>query len=183
MTEEVPVAGEVPAGITIRPAEPSDLPALQEIEVAAGEQFRALGMADVADDEPPTIEDLSVFQADGRALVAVEGPGRPVGYLLLEKLGRDAHIEQVSVHPGFARRGIGSALLEAAAAWGRSQGLGSLTLTTFAQVPWNAPYYRRLGFRDLQKADLGRELAGVRDREAAAGLARWPRVVLSRPLD
>ena len=150
--------------------------------MAAGEQFRVLGMAAIADDDPPTLAELAVFQADGRALVAAEGPGRPVGYLLLERHGRDAHVEQVSVHPGSARRGIGRMLLEAGAAWGRSQGLENLTLTTFAEVPWNAPYYRRLGFRDLREEDLGPDLARVRDREAAAGLARWPRVALSRPL-
>jgi GNAT superfamily N-acetyltransferase len=171
-----------PAGIVIRPAEPFELGALQEIEVAAGEQFRALGMADIADDQPPSLPDLAVFQGDGRALVAVEGSGRIAGYLLLETLDGDAHVGQVSVHPDLARRGIGRALLAAAADWGRSQGLGNLTLTTFAEVPWNAPYYRRLGFSELPDSGLGPELARVRDSEAAAGLARWPRVVLSRPL-
>jgi GNAT superfamily N-acetyltransferase len=176
------VTASPPAGITIRPAGTADLPALQEIEVAAGEQFRAVGMPEIAGDEPPSLGELAAFQAEGRILVAVEDSGHPVGYLLLDKLDRDAHVGQVSVHPEFARQGIGRALLEAAADWGRSQGLENLTLTTFAGVPWNAPYYRRLGFRDLTETELGPDLARVRDAEAAAGLARWPRVVLGRPL-
>jgi len=48
------------------------------------------------------------------------------------------HVEQVSVDPGSARRRLGRALLEHAASWAAADDIGALTLTTFAQVPWNA---------------------------------------------
>ncbi len=50
-----------------------------------------------------------------------------------------------------------------------------MTLTTFADVPWNGPYYRRLGWRDLPAAELGPELAAIRRHEASLGLDAWPR--------
>lgn len=106
----------------IRPATAAELPALQDIERAAGEPFRALGMAAIADDEPPTVEELDRYRLAGRAWVAVcdgeggggdgggEGDGSPAAYLLADPLpDADAlHIEQVTVRPqalGSARAG------------------------------------------------------------------------------
>ncbi len=166
----------------IRHVAPAELEALRGIERAAGEQFRAIGMVEIAEDEPLSVEELAEFSADGRAWTAVGADGSPVGYLLVKRVGANAHVEQVSVHPSFARRGIGRRLLDTAADWGRGQGLANLTLTTFAEVPWNAPYYRRLGFHDVPDAALEPGLKQIVAQEAAAGLARWPRVVLSRPL-
>ncbi|MBC9712918.1 GNAT family N-acetyltransferase [Streptomyces sp. TRM66268-LWL] len=169
----------------IRPATAADLPLLQDIERAAGEPFRALGMAAIADDEPPSAEQLTAFVRAGRAWVAVDRDGSddaPVAYLIAEQVDEALHVEQVSVHPSAARQGVGRALLDRAAAYARAQGLGALTLTTFAEVPWNAPYYRRLGFRELGEDELGPGLRKIRAYEGELGLDRWPRVCMSRPV-
>ncbi|MFI0787133.1 GNAT family N-acetyltransferase [Streptomyces lydicus] len=155
---------------------PAELPLLRAIERAAGAPFRALGMAAVADDEPPTLAELTAFQRAGRALAAYVD-GRPVGYLLRAPVDGCTHIEQVSVHPAHARRGIGRALIDRAE---RDGGPVALTLTTFAEVPWNAPYYARLGFRPLTDAELTPGLRALRAREAELGLDRWPRVGMRR---
>jgi ribosomal-protein-alanine N-acetyltransferase len=167
--------------VVLRPAEPADLPRLQDVERAAGERFRALGMAAVADDDPPSPELLAVHQRAGCAWVAVED-GRVVGYLLLHPDGVDgnAHVEQVSVHPDHGGRGTGRRLLDLAAEVARAQGRPALTLTTFAEVAWNAPWYRRLGFRDVP--DPGPQLRALRAREADLGLDAWPRVCLALDL-
>lgn len=164
----------------VRPAVPDDLPVLRDIERAAGEAFRAVGMGPIADDEPPSLPELARYQEAGRALVACAGAapgGVPLAYLLWEPVDGRAHIEQVSVHPDGARRGLGRALIERAQ---RDSGLPSVTLTTFADVPWNAPYYARLGFRVLADADLSRGLREIRRREAELGLDRWQRVCMRR---
>ncbi|GGQ04203.1 hypothetical protein GCM10010266_29670 [Streptomyces griseomycini] len=88
------------------------------------------------------------------------------------------HVEQVSVHPRAARRGVGRALLAHAARCAREEGLTALTLTTFAEVPWNAPYYARLGFRTLAGPDLTPGLRRIRAEESGHGLDRWPRVCM-----
>lgn len=175
----------------IRPATQAELPALQDIERAAGEPFRAIGMAAIADDEPPALDLLEGFRRTGRAWVAVapggEDPGgtgaggtSPLAYLISEVVDSAEHIEQVSVHPDAAHRRIGRALIEHAADRAREQGLTALTLTTFADVPWNAPYYARIGFRPLADAELTPGLRKIRAHEAELGLDRWPRVCMRR---
>jgi GNAT superfamily N-acetyltransferase len=159
----------------IRQASLTDLSVLRDIERAAGEPFRALGMAAIADDEPPSIEALTSYQGDGRAWVYGE---RPVGYVLAEVVDGHAHIEQVSVHPGHSRQGIGLRLIDHVGEWAATKGLAGLTLTTFADVPWNAPYYTRLGFTVV--TDLSPGLRAIRDHEAAIGLDTWPRVTMRR---
>ena len=157
---------------------------LQDIERAAGEAFRGLGMGAIADDEPLPWDVLEGYRAAGRAWVAADGDDRAVAYLLVDAVDGAAHIEQVSVHPDAARRGVGRALIEHLASVARERGLTALTLTTFADVPWNAPYYARLGFRRLDEGDPGltEGLRRISRDEAAHGLAAWPRVCMRREL-
>ncbi|KMS72950.1 GCN5 family acetyltransferase [Streptomyces viridochromogenes] len=164
----------------IRPAIPDDLLVLQDIERAAGAPFRDLGMAAIADDEPPALDVLDRFRRAGRAWVARDTDDHPVAYLICEPVDGALHIEQVSVHPDAARRGLGRALLAHAADHAHEQGLTALTLTTFTEVPWNAPYYARLGFRALAEAELTAGLRRIRAHEAELGLDRWPRVCMRR---
>ncbi|MGH3875055.1 MAG: GNAT family N-acetyltransferase [Pseudonocardiaceae bacterium] len=164
----------------IRAARPDDLPALRELERVAGAPFRDLGMTAVADDEPPSIADLAGYQETGRAWVVAYGEDEPVAYLLLDVVDGNAHVEQVSVHPDHARQGLGRKLLETADVWATQRGLPALTLTTYRDVPWNAPYYERLGFRVLTEAQMTAGLRSIRAHEAARGLTQWPRVTMRR---
>ncbi|WP_405649543.1 GNAT family N-acetyltransferase [Streptomyces sp. NBC_00019] len=164
----------------IRPVTAAELPALQGIERAAGAPFRGLGMATIADDEPPSVDVLEQYRRAGRAWVAVDAEDRPAAYLVAEPVDGALHIEQISVHPDFAHRRIGRTLLSYAGERAREEGLAGLTLTTFAEVPWNAPYYGRLGFRVLEEAELTPGLRKIRAHEAGLGLDRWPRVCMRR---
>ncbi|WP_051819113.1 GNAT family N-acetyltransferase [Streptomyces sp. NRRL S-1813] len=172
----------------IQAPSPTGLSALRTIERAAGEAFRKLGMAAIADDESPSLAQLTSYQRAGRALAAYEEPGRtvttdrpvrPLGYLLWDPVDGCTHIEQVSVHPRHAHRRIGRALIDRAEREGGPAPL-PLTLTTFAEVPWNAPYYARLGFRILGDTELTPGLRAIRAHEAALGLDRWRRVCMRR---
>ncbi|MGY1753631.1 GNAT family N-acetyltransferase [Blastococcus sp. SYSU D01042] len=163
---------------TTRPARDDDLPRLRDIERAAGQAFAALGMQLVAEDEPPSLETLRGYAEDGRAWVRADGADRPLAYLLADVVDGCAHLEQVSVHPDAAGAGHGRVLVEHLVAWARSCGLPAVTLTTYDDVPWNGPYYRRLGFRPLDPAELTPGLREIRRHEAAHGLDRWPRTAM-----
>jgi GNAT superfamily N-acetyltransferase len=177
------MTGPTPGRVHIGAGAEGDLAALPGLEVAAGQVFRALGMDAVADDAPPSQAELRRFLRSGGLLVARGRPnGQPVAYALLEAVDGCLHVEQVSVHPDHARHGIGRALLDHAARRAADAGLPALTLTTFADVPWNAPYYARCGFRVLDAREETPGLRRLRAAEAAAGLDRWPRLCMRRDL-
>ncbi|MFE0461824.1 GNAT family N-acetyltransferase [Kitasatospora sp. NPDC058965] len=164
----------------MREVRTDELILLQDIERAAGWCFRDIGMPEIADDEPLPLDELARYRQAGLAWVAVDGADRPVGYLVAEHVDGNLHVEQVSVHPDSARRGIGRALIDGLAERAAAEGIPALTLTTFADVPWNAPYYARCGFRPLDDRLLGPGLRDIRARETGHGLDRWPRVAMLR---
>lgn len=166
----------------IRLAHADDLLRLQDIERAAGEAFRALGMDSIADDEPLSIDELGAYVAGGRAWVSVDGLDYPLAYLLVDVVDGNAHVEQVSVDPEHSHQGLGRELLHAARVWARGHGMHQQTLSTFRDVPWNAPYYRRLGFNVLDADSWGPQLTQLMEHEAELGLTRWHRVAMWRPV-
>src|SRR5215831_18400184 len=123
--------GPMVADVTIRPSERRDSPTLQEIELAAGARFRTVGMEAIADGDPISLDELDAYVAGGRSWVAVDDGDRPVGYVVVDDVDGQAHIEQVSVVPGRQGEGIGAALLDHVAAWAVAGGRQALTLTTF----------------------------------------------------
>jgi GNAT superfamily N-acetyltransferase len=158
--------------VDLRPARPDELPLLPPIERASGEPFRDFGMPGIADDDPmplSTLEHLHVW---------VAADPHPVAWVAVEVVDGAAHVEQLSVHPDHARRGIGAALLDQVERWAATRGLTALTLTTFRDIPWNGPYYRRLGFHEVTDPSPG--LTAIIAAEAARGLAPETRVCLRR---
>lgn len=174
-------AGSVPTGP--RPAREDELGRLREIERSAGVAFVGIGMGEVAADDPPSVETLARYQRDGRAWVQIDDDDRAIGYLIADLVDGMVHIEQVSVDPSAAGRGLGRGLIDHVMAWAAARGCAAVTLTTFAEVAWNAPYYERLGFRVLPADELGPGLRQIRADEAEHGLDRWPRVAMIREVD
>lgn len=166
----------------IRSAREADLPVLREIERAAGKPFREIGMIEVAEDEPPTLETLREFQRAGRAWVYTDETDQPVAYLTAGLIDGNVHVEQVSVRPEWRGLRIGWALIERAADWAKDQGITTMTLTTFIEVPWNGPYYERRGFVRIPDADVTPGLRAIRLAEEEHGLNRWPRACMRRDL-
>lgn len=166
----------------IRAARQNELSLLQDIERAAGQCFRDIGMQEIADDGPLPLGELARYQLEGLAWVAFNDAGTPVAYLIADRVDGNLHIEQVSVHPDSSRRGVGRSLLDHLADQASTEGTSALTLTTFTEVPWNAPYYARCGFQLLDDSGLTPGLRQIREREAAHGLDQWPRSCMRRTL-
>lgn len=187
--------------IHIRLATSQDLPHIPGLEVAASQIFRSVGMDAIADDTPPSLESLEEYRQAGHIWVAISqlstesagGSERLAGYVLVHLLREQSasdlsvHIQQVTVAPGFTRQRIGAKLIQHVELWARDQGFRELSLTTFRDVPWNAPYYRRLGFHDVDDEELQREKnATLNDIVATETgievLARWPRTPMKMTL-
>ena len=168
----------------------ADIPRLQAIEVAAGRVFAEWGMAEVAAHAPPSAAEFGRYIELEQAWVmhaqlndaVVQAEPELAGFVLVETVDRCAHIEQLSVHPDFARRRLGAELIEQVVQWAVLQKLAALTLTTFAELPWNAPYYGRCGFLELSVEQQTPGLKQKRAHEASLGLDAWPRVCMRREL-
>jgi GNAT superfamily N-acetyltransferase len=171
----------VAARFVIRPPAADELGRLVEIEAAAGRAFADHGMPEIAADDPGSPTELEPYRAAGRAWVAAD-PGGPVAYLLAAEIDGCLHVEQVSVDPAHAGHGIGAALIDHLAAAARADGRPALTLTTFRDIPWNAPYYARLGFRELPEGEWGPQLRALVAHERDAIPGHHPRVTMIRPL-
>jgi GNAT superfamily N-acetyltransferase len=167
------------AAYTIRRAQPAELDQLPAIERAAAARFRATKFAAMAD-APLSAEEID--PAHDQIWVAVAPTGALVGFALVHRLSTVAHLHELDVHPAHARRGIGRRLIDAVVAWAKGEGLRAITLTTFRDVPWNAPYYARLGFRPLAADELSAELRAISDAEVAAGLPVSERISMRRDL-
>jgi GNAT superfamily N-acetyltransferase len=166
----------------IRPPRGDELEALRSIERDAGRAFVEIGMPEIADDDPLPVAELDALRVAGRAWVAVDDSDRPAAYLLSAIVDGCAHVEQVSVASAYAGRGLGAALIDHLAADARAEGRPALTLTTFRDVPWNAPHFKRLGFAVVEPADYGSELAALVAREAVSIPGDAPRVAMRRAL-
>ncbi|MGK9233476.1 GNAT family N-acetyltransferase [Inquilinus limosus] len=166
----------------IRPGRPDEVETVRTIEVAAASQFRGIGLPQIAAFEPAEREEVLLRAREGRLLVTVDAADRPVAFALFGEIDGTLHIEELDVHPDHARRGLGAALIDRIEAVARDQGLPELTLSTFRDVPWNAPYYSRLGFAPMRDEELGPGLAAIRDMIAAKGIDIIPRLFMRRPV-
>lgn len=167
-------------GFTLRLAHADELEMLPEIERRAGRRFRELAQTvDAPEDLTPTPE-LEAAHAGGRVWVAVHEGGEIVGFAYAAIVDGCFHLEEVDVLPEHGRRGIGAALVREVARAAAAAGRAGVTLTTYRDVPWNAPFYRRLGFRELGGEEIGPELAAAVADEARRGLDPALRVVMRR---
>lgn len=157
----------------IRVADPSEFELLRSIDTASEKVFLEVGMGPFSPDEDDHLVHAAVVLVSGRP---------PSGFASVGVVDGAAHIVQLSVDPSAGRKGRGTALVEAACEWAAAEGYDSVTLTTFRDVPWNGPFYARLGFEIVD--DLPPGLAAIRENEKAIGDDDFgPRVAMRRYLD
>ena len=92
---------------------------------------------------------------------------------MVELVDGHAHLEQISVLPDHGGQGVGTELLDAVAGWASGQGHAEVTLTTFRDVPFNAPLYAKRGYEVVPEDGVDRRAPRLVAREAEHG-ARTP---------
>ncbi len=167
--------------VALSPARLVDVGAIQRIETEAGSRFVEIGMSTIAADDPPTADELRPAIEAGRVLIA-RVAGRPVGYIWWSVLDGEGHIDQVSVTPAAAGRGIGRRLIDEVCAAAAASGHRYVTLTTFRDVAWNRPLYERYGFSVVDPDELSGKLAERRRAERESGIEVQARVAMRRDL-
>jgi ribosomal protein S18 acetylase RimI-like enzyme len=160
---------------TVRAMESSEADLIAGIETASDRLLEPFGLWPLPS-SPRAAKQAEVARTTG-TLVA----GRPpFGFARLEQVDGHAHLGQLSVLAEYGRLGVGRALVEAACDVARRRGDRLITLTTFADVPFNAAWYRRLGFEDMPEP-LSPDLAQVVADESELA-TRAPRVTMGRRL-
>ncbi|WP_085687169.1 MULTISPECIES: GNAT family N-acetyltransferase [unclassified Pseudomonas] len=156
---------------TVRAARAADATALPAIEQSAAELFRRdPSLSWLADAAVPQASEHSPAIERGELWVAENNDGQLAGFLRAVTVDRQLHIEELSVSQHFQGRGVGRKLLLAAIEQARLWQLRAVTLTTFRDLPWNAPFYQRMGFALLSAEDTGAHLNHVLRDEIAHGL-------------
>ena len=175
-------SGRPPRRDAIRLAEPGDVDRLNDIERRAQALFQPYGLADAFASHLVAPAVLRSAQRAGRLFVATDPADEPIGFALVVRLHAWAQLAEVDVVPEWGRRGVGTALVERAIDWARAQGFGAMVLSTMRDVPWNAPFYRRLGFETIAPEHLPAELRKLRAEEARRGLPVGDRVIMKLEL-
>lgn len=155
---------------TVRAAHADDLAHLPRVEHAASQKFRDTQYPKIADEVPTSVDEFRSWLERGALLVAVDADDDPVGFAIVHELDGQAYLHEIDVDPAHGGRGVGRLLIAHVCDWARSHDYRQLTLSTFADVPWNAPYYRRIGFVEIDDRALGPMLRDVRRKERKAGL-------------
>ena len=169
-----------PEAVRIRPARPDEVGRLREIEDIAGTVFSGLGLIDEELDRSFPLEDLSRLISIGQAWAACTTDDIPVGMVLASVRDGDVYVEEMDVLPTHGRQGLGTRLLAFVCAWASSQGHAAVTLSTFRDLPWNGPFYRKRGFRELRPSEWTPGMRAIREREARHGLRVAARVFMRR---
>jgi len=157
--------------VLVRAARAADVAAMPALEQSAGELFRSIpDLAHVADGENRSEQCYRALVAGGWCRVAESGQGDVCGFLCAELHGAELHICELAVRLDCQRLGLGQKLMTMTIRAARRRQIGSVTLTTFSDVAWNAPFYERLGFDRLSRRDMGTRLRAVLRREVEAGL-------------
>ena len=149
----------------IREAVSSDYEFLPDVENDAGEVFRDFGLPQLADDEPISVEYYRGLEVGEHALYVAVVDGLIVGFVLALVVDGGAYIREVSVRRDFSGQGIGRSLIGRVLDWARDRQDAFVCLTTFAEIPFNAPFYKKLGFEVFAPDGDMPELRDILEKE------------------
>lgn len=165
--------------VSITTARSQDLARLPAIELAAAQLLTGHAPESVLN-ETTDWHVLQKAQREGHLWVALLNDVA-VGFAHVEVIERAAaHLEEIDVDPRHGRRGLGTQLVLRVCEWAAGSGYTSVTLTTFRDVPWNMPFYARLGFEIVPRVQLSAALSAIVEDETRRGLDPARRVVMRR---
>jgi GNAT superfamily N-acetyltransferase len=156
--------------INIELAGREHLRAIPAIELAASAMFSEADLPLEIRYRVSDAELLNEAQSDSRLWVALTDDRIPVGFAMADIVDGSAHLDEMDVVPEFGRQGIGTRLLKTIIKWARDNHFPMLTLVTFRHLPWNAPFYKKMGFESMAACEIGSGLAGLLQEEGNAGI-------------
>lgn len=169
-------------------AKPEHLTVLPDIERAAADVFPAGMIPDQLKDYVLSIDEFEKAMAKKHLWVAVTTDNQPVGFALVtvNTPGESVLLAELDVDPDHQQKGLGTALVQTVIQWAHQESIRHLSLTTFSNVPWNAFFYEKMGFRRLSQNELTANLIALLGKEDELGLknrvAMQVDIELSKPI-
>ncbi len=172
----------MPPTYHVRRAQLKEAVELPAIERRAAQLFadrlESIGLTIDDLDHVNEVDDLARAAEAGRLWVAETTHSELVGFALVLDFGNYAHLDELSVVPEHGQQGVGSALLHQVCTWAIAAGYQAVTLRTFRDVPWNAPFYQRRGFAIIDSAELSPQHVELEAVEQDLGLRSELRVAM-----
>lgn len=138
---------------------------MQEIEREAAELFRGSPLIDITKMAVVAMSD-HVGSIEAQLSIVAEIDGRAAGFVMGEMRGVDTYLHELDVGTAYQRRGAGAALVRAFVEAARAKGAVEVYLSTFRDPPWNAPFYARMGFREIARADYLPWMTAIETQQA-----------------
>ncbi|MTC57901.1 MULTISPECIES: GNAT family N-acetyltransferase [Providencia] len=155
---------------TIRLANQTDAQCLPAVEESAGQTFAGHPKFDwITHSDVQPVDNHIECIAQGMEWLAVDQHDKPVGFIMAQRLADSLHIVELSVCQSAQGQGLGKKLINQIISFAKIQQISQVTLTTFREVAWNAPYYQRLGFSIIEPAQLTEPLQEILQHEIDAG--------------
>jgi GNAT superfamily N-acetyltransferase len=154
---------------TLRTARPSEMGAIIALDDDACSLFVEAGRGLTPNEHFHSFEQAEQARwhaslEAGRVVVAVNTGDEPIGFAALGFVDGEPHLQQISVARAWMKRGVGHVLMNHTLQWAGK----SLWLTTYADIPWNRPFYERLGFACVSANLCGPEMRAILQEERLA---------------
>ncbi len=168
----------MPPEYEIRLALGDEIPFLPSLEEEATQRFWTIEELRDLSDDITCVEDLADACALGNVWVAATPEDELIGFGYGTRVDDCFHLQEVAVSQSWGRRGVGRALVRAVADYAARAGYPAVTLNTYRDVGWNAPFYAKLGFRVVEPDAWTAGVADAVQAEESRGLPRSLRVVM-----
>lgn len=162
--------------IVIRRAELEDISNIMDIEQRSGKVFSLMPI-DFLCNLPPEmpLHGFGFYEETIKlkGLWVTELETKVVGFICLHYIDEEStiHISEFAVDYAYQKQRIGFQLINFVIELAKKE-CKNITLTTFYNVPWNAPFYEKLGFAIMDSNQLNERLALLLTQEAEVGLPK-----------
>jgi predicted N-acetyltransferase YhbS len=163
----------------VREARPEEYESLGPIEASANDLLDRSGIP--RSPQTMSVEFIRAVARAGAVFVAAdEARDAPGGFLLAGFLDRAVYLFLMAVGEDHQRQGLGRRLMQEGAHFAMRQGVGAVTLSTYADVAWNAPFFETLGYRTVPRSEWTPSFFLLHARQRAVGLPVERRVFMRK---
>lgn len=165
-------------GYTIRSARVEELTLLAHIEQSAAVRFLDTPYAFLVDAKPMSLDFVQQRFQVGQVWVAVDQQDTVIGFAVTREVDDTLYLQEIDIEPKHGQKGLGYALVDTVRSWAKLSNYDVMSLSTFRDLAWNAPFYSKLGFRILDESELTAGFQQIRRQEREAGLPICDRVIM-----